>query len=284
MLGSAIRNRLAIRSRLRRIGLLAAFLPACGSDSGNKPPVANAGSDQSVEAGAMVTLDGSRSRDPEGHALAFAWTQLNGPTVPLTGDKSAMATFVSPTDGTTLTFQLSVSDDVSSSTNVTHVTVRLEDASASVTELSQGIPVQSSTRPGNPSTWLVTTPDLPTLPAEESEIAEFTESYDEHGVVFLPIVEQRLAAGATRTLSLPLVRPSGLCAYAQWLGTDELLKATLDLDGGVLARGIPYAFGGDRGGTLIQVMAPKDGLARFSVTNTSGTSIQVRMALASSVQ
>jgi hypothetical protein len=253
----------------------------CGSDA-NKPPVASAGADQVVDAGAQVTIDGSASRDPEGHALTFVWRQLNGPAVALSSEKSQVASFTSPMDATTLTFQLSVSDGTDASIATTHVTVRSSEPSASVTELSQGIPVQTATRPGVPKTWLVPTPDLPVLPDDESESAEFTESYEEHSVLFLPVVERQLAAGAMHSITLPLTRASGLSAYAQWIGTTELLKSTIDLDGAVLAKGVPYAIGSDRGGTLIQVLAPADGLATFTITNTTSAPIQVRMALASS--
>lgn len=266
---------------LRNWAVLAVLSWGCASND-DKPPVANAGPDQVVDPGVQVTIDGSASHDPEGHALTFVWRQLNGPTVTLGGSKSASTTFTSPTDATTMTFQLSVSDGAHESTALTHVSVRPSEPSATVTELSQGVPPQTATVPGNPKTWLVPAPNLPVLPEDESEAEEFTESYENHSLQFLPVVEQALAAGATHSVSLPLTRPLGLCAYAQWIGTNELLKSSIDLDGAILANGTPYAVGTDRGGTLIQVMAPADGLATFSVTNTTTAAIQVRMALASS--
>jgi hypothetical protein len=52
----------------------------------NRPPVAIAGADQTVEAassaGVVVSLDGSASSDPDGHALTHTWT---GPFGTLTG-------------------------------------------------------------------------------------------------------------------------------------------------------------------------------------------------------
>ena len=45
----------------------------------NTPPVANAGPDATVDQNHPVTLDGSRSFDPDGDALIYAWTQIGGP-------------------------------------------------------------------------------------------------------------------------------------------------------------------------------------------------------------
>jgi hypothetical protein len=268
----------------RWLPLWVQLITGCSGSSENQPPVARAGADQSVDANTQVTIDGSKSTDPEGHSLTFAWRQLNGPSVALSDNRSAMATFVSPVDGTTLSFQLTVSDGHLESTATTHVRVQPSDASAAVTEISQGIPTQSSTTAGIPRTWLVDAPALPTLPADDSESEEFTESYEEHSVLFVPVVEQTLAPSATRTLKLPLSQASGLSAYAQWIGTTALLNATVELDGTVLARGVPYSVGSDRGGALVQVLAPSDGIATFSVTNTTRDPIQLRMSFASSVQ
>jgi len=45
----------------------------------NALPLADAGADQSVAVGDLVTLDGSGSSDPEGSLLTFAWTLLSKP-------------------------------------------------------------------------------------------------------------------------------------------------------------------------------------------------------------
>ena len=47
-----------------------------GITFGKRPPVANAGPDQTVNSGAPVTLDGSLSSDPDGEPLTHLWEQI----------------------------------------------------------------------------------------------------------------------------------------------------------------------------------------------------------------
>ena len=63
--------------------------------AGNTPPVADAGPDQTVDTGATVRLDGSRSADPQGTPLAFFWSLVSRPA----GSVAALsnATLVTPT-------------------------------------------------------------------------------------------------------------------------------------------------------------------------------------------
>ena len=46
----------------------------------NKPPIANAGTDQNVSLNAIVQLDGSGSFDPDGDTLIYLWSFLEKPT------------------------------------------------------------------------------------------------------------------------------------------------------------------------------------------------------------
>ena len=92
-------------------------LPSCldALPASNLPPVADAGADQSVDAGVMVFLLGTGS-DPDGTIASHAWTQTGGTTVSLTGADAATAVFVAPDVSVdeTLTFRLTVTDDAGS--------------------------------------------------------------------------------------------------------------------------------------------------------------------------
>ncbi len=80
----------------------------------NAAPKANAGPDQSVSEGAVVTLDGSNSSDPDDGIASYSWTQTGGPGASfLTSTKNAVAAFEAPevgTAGASLTFRLAVTD------------------------------------------------------------------------------------------------------------------------------------------------------------------------------
>jgi hypothetical protein len=76
-------------------------------------PVANAGSNQNVQSGTPVTLDGSNSSDHFGGAVIYEWSQTQGTTVTLSDTTAAKPTFDAPyvgSGGDTLTFQLTVTD------------------------------------------------------------------------------------------------------------------------------------------------------------------------------
>ena len=93
----------------------------------NQPPVANAGPDQEIAAGALLVLDGSDSYDPDDDPLRYAWTQISGPRGELQSPSSAIATLQTPSpiaNDATLTFRLTVSDPYVSASDEITVIVR----------------------------------------------------------------------------------------------------------------------------------------------------------------
>ncbi|MEZ6854293.1 PKD domain-containing protein [Halodesulfovibrio aestuarii] len=74
------------------------------------PPVANAGPDQEVKAGDLVTLSGDSSSDPAGETLTYSWTQKSGTTVSLQGAAKSTCTFIAPASSEALSFELNVTD------------------------------------------------------------------------------------------------------------------------------------------------------------------------------
>jgi len=79
----------------------------------NEPPQANTGEDQTVDEGAVVTLDGSSSLDIDGNIESYSWNQISGPTVTLSNASSGQPTFTAPiveSDGVSLKFNLTVTD------------------------------------------------------------------------------------------------------------------------------------------------------------------------------
>jgi hypothetical protein len=89
----------------------------------DSPPLANAGPAQSVNEGAVVTLDASASSDPDpGDTLTYAWTRTGGtgPAVTLSSATAVKPTFTAPDNGTYV-FQVTVTDSfgAASSASVT---------------------------------------------------------------------------------------------------------------------------------------------------------------------
>ena len=77
----------------------------------NLSPIADAGPDQAVAPGDVVTLDGSGSTDPDGNLpLTYAWTQTGGPSVTLSNATASQPTFTAPASPATLSFDLVVHD------------------------------------------------------------------------------------------------------------------------------------------------------------------------------
>jgi hypothetical protein len=95
-----------------------------------------------------------------------------------------------------------------------------------------------------------------------------------------PPVDQELPPGARRDVDLQIAGPSVLIGSVRWIGTLNPLTVTLSLGTSQLATGADYHFGSDRGGAFLRARTASAGVARLSVTNTSGVAVRVRILFA----
>ena len=112
----------------------------------NDAPHASAGADQTVSASAVVTLDGSGSRDPEGDSLSYAWEQDGGPPVALAGVDTATPTFVAPPQlplDAELVFTLVVTDGAGAQSEPDTVNVHVAAAARAATSVMPVVTIKA---------------------------------------------------------------------------------------------------------------------------------------------
>jgi len=87
----------------------------------NTPPHANAGTNQIVSVGDVITLNGTQSSDADHDLMTYSWSQTSGPTVEIINSDTLTPSFVAPASKEALKFALVVNDgqDESESASVT---------------------------------------------------------------------------------------------------------------------------------------------------------------------
>ena len=97
--------------KLGMLILLVTVVPFAGCKP-NQPPNAQAGPDQTVDAGESVALYG-RASDPDGTVQTYLWEQIAGPPVSISNENQASTSFVAPEVEVSqmLTFRLTAVDD-----------------------------------------------------------------------------------------------------------------------------------------------------------------------------
>jgi PKD repeat protein len=110
----------------------------------NTPPIADAGPDQTVEQtsaqGAMVTLNGTGSNDPDNDTLTCTWNWTGGSAT------GATPTALFPVGNTTVT--LTVSDSLANATDTVNIIVQ-EDKTPPVVDAGPYVTVEQESQSGN---------------------------------------------------------------------------------------------------------------------------------------
>ncbi len=254
----------------------------------NEPPMASAGSNQTVDEGATVILDGSGTTDPDiatGDTLTYSWAQTSGTTVTLNDTSAISPTFTAPvrqtmTDGG-LAFTLTVTDsenETSTATVTISVTNLPPTAGATVvggTVVNEGEEVTldgsgSSGLPGDGRTyaWTQTSGTDVTLNDATAISPTFTApvrlTADDEELVFSLTV--RDAAGGSNTVTVTIsvtnLPPEAKAGEPQTV--DEGEEVTLDGSGssGLPGDGRTYAWA-QTGGTPVTLTGADTVTATF---------------------
>lgn len=94
----------------------------------NEVPIADAGPNKTVKAGTKVKLGGLKSRDPEGEALFYQWSQIRGSKMALLDLNMAEASFLAPqvSEKRLYRFKLRVTDKKGADSAPAYVDVTVE--------------------------------------------------------------------------------------------------------------------------------------------------------------
>ena len=185
----------------------------------NDPPTANAGPDQTVGEGDTVTLDGSRSIDPEGLPLACAWTQSGGPSVALSGADTISLVFTAPdglADNAVLRFALVVTDTSNAASTADEMSVLVDVGAPLLTPGPTPPPTPAPIPAPTPSTAPTLGPT--TAPAPTTA----------------PTTDQRVTRGGVTVLALGM--PAGVTLLVQPIPSGH---ASLTLPTGQMFRAGP---------------------------------------------
>lgn len=98
------------------------------NDEPNEPPIADAGMHKSVKSGSRVKLSGLNSRDPEGEALYYSWSQVRGSKISLLDANSSETSFLAPavSEPRLYRFKLRVTDTKGADSLPAFVDVKVE--------------------------------------------------------------------------------------------------------------------------------------------------------------
>ena len=117
----------------------------------NRPPVAVIPPSIFADLGTKVFLSGAGSFDPDGDALTYSWTQLDGPVVTLADANTATPSFTLPAGDTSLAFrfQLIVNDGALDSLSAETLVTGNATATSPLPGITTGVVVTDGTASGS---------------------------------------------------------------------------------------------------------------------------------------
>ncbi|HEX5445920.1 MAG TPA: hypothetical protein VFW87_18980, partial [Pirellulales bacterium] len=121
---------------------------------GNDPPVADAGPNQFNVPAGTITLDGSKSYDPDGDPITFQWVQESGPAVSLSSPTGQTTAFTAAA-GVFYSFRLLVKDNLGGQ-SIARVSVSTQKATPINIVFFAANPNQISSGQSSTLTWNVT--------------------------------------------------------------------------------------------------------------------------------
>ncbi len=216
--------------------------------SANTPPVADAGSDQAVNVGDLVNLDGSASSDPDGDPLTFSWSFTSiptGSTATLSNPNSATPSFTADVTGS-YQIDLTVTDDKGAS-NTDSVTINAglanspptasagNDQAVNVGDLVNLDGSASSDPDGDPLTFSWSFTSMPTgstatLSNPNSSTSSFTADFTGSYQIDLTVTDDK---GASNTDSVTINAGLANSPPTANAGNDQAVTVgdTINLDG-----------------------------------------------------
>jgi hypothetical protein len=172
----------------------------------NSPPVADAGSNQTVTEGATVTLDGRGTFDPDDESVNLSWFNRSGPEVSVSPADGERPSFTAPSvaEPQTIVFELVAADlENERATDITAVTVKPEADTGSGSGTTAGGSTGSSTggapAPSGGQATATPAPTVTATPTPDPETVSPTPTTTPQSTADTPTPSMTAAATVTAT-------------------------------------------------------------------------------------
>ena len=262
----------------------------------NEAPSAQAGADQRISEGKLVSLDGSDSQDSDGSIVSYLWQQITNHNLTLSDPTSPTPTFTAPAidQDTNLVFQLQVTDD-DGATAISTTTITINNApTATITTDTQinesaqhTLSAATSADPGGSITsYLWQQTDGPSVDLDDptSATPTFTApavSSDTDLIFQLQVTDDDGATDTTTiTININNAPTANAGSDAQVYETQSLslnASASTDTNGGSIASYLWQQSGGSPSLSLDDTTSPTPSLTAPEVAANSAITFELKV-------